>query len=105
MPVKGQAEISFAEKSGLMYCLYKHPYVNGGKLLKQVMVPEKFETPHNGSSSWIDHGQSHGHQENNRQDPECILLARIQGDVTRFCKSCGVCQKTVSKDAADRQAL
>ena len=34
MLVKGQAKISFEEKSGV---LYKHPYVNGGKPLKQVM--------------------------------------------------------------------
>ena len=39
--VKGQAEISFEEKCGLLYRLYKHPYVNGGKPLKQVMVAEK----------------------------------------------------------------
>ena len=43
--VKGQAEISLEEKSGVLYHLYKHPYENGGKLLKQVMVPEKLRRP------------------------------------------------------------
>ena len=43
--VKGQAEISCEEKSGVLYHLYKHPYVNGGKPLKQVMVPEKLRRP------------------------------------------------------------
>ena len=43
--VKGQAEISFEEKSGVLYRLYRHPYVNGGKPLKQVMVPEKLRRP------------------------------------------------------------
>ena len=73
--VKGQAEISFEENCGVLYRLSKHPYVNGGKPLKQVMVPEKLRPPHNGRSSRIDHGRSHGHQEDNRQDPECVLLA------------------------------
>ena len=45
MLVKGQAEISFEEKCGVLYRLYKHPYVNGGKPLKQVMVPEKLRRP------------------------------------------------------------
>ena len=42
--VKGQAEISFEEKSGVLYRLYQHPYVNGGKPLKQVIVPEKLRS-------------------------------------------------------------
>ena len=32
--VKGQAKNSFEEKCGVLYRLYKHPYVNGGKPLK-----------------------------------------------------------------------
>ena len=36
---KGQAEISFQVKSGILYCIYKHPFVNIGKPVKQVMVP------------------------------------------------------------------
>ena len=37
--VRGQAETSFEVKGGVLYHVYKHPYVNGGKPLKQVMVP------------------------------------------------------------------
>ena len=39
--VKGQAEISFEVKSGILYRIYKHPFVNGGKPVKQVMVPKQ----------------------------------------------------------------
>ena len=39
--LRGQAEISFEAKGGVLYRIYKHPYVNGGKPLKQVMVPEQ----------------------------------------------------------------
>ena len=37
--MRGQAEISFEVKGGVLYRVYKHPYVNSGKPLKQVMVP------------------------------------------------------------------
>ena len=37
--VRGQAENSFEVKGGVLYCIYKHPYVNGSKPLKQAMVP------------------------------------------------------------------
>ena len=37
--VRDQAEISFEVKGGVLYRVYKHPYVNSGKPLKQVMVP------------------------------------------------------------------
>ena len=37
--VRGQPENSFEVKGGVLYRVYKHPYVNGDKPLKQVMVP------------------------------------------------------------------
>ena len=37
--VRGQAENLFEVKGGVLYRVYKNPYVNGGKPLKQVMVP------------------------------------------------------------------
>lgn len=36
---KGKQEISFDEKGGVLYGSYKHPHVNGGKLVRQVIVP------------------------------------------------------------------
>ena len=114
MLVKGQAEISFEEKFGVLYRLYKHPYMNGGKPLKQVMVPEKLRRP----IMEVAHGSIMGGHMGIKKTTDKIQSAfywpGIQGDVIRFCKSCDVCQKTVSKisakgtvreDAADRQAL
>ena len=62
--VRGQAETSFEVKGGVLYRVYKHPYVNGGKPLKQVMVPCAAEKSNNGTSSRIDNGRSHGNKEN-----------------------------------------
>ena len=36
--VRGQAGNSFEVKRGVLYRVYKHPYVNGGKPLRQVIV-------------------------------------------------------------------
>ena len=37
--MKVQTENSFKVKGGILYFVYKHPYVNGGKTMEQVMVP------------------------------------------------------------------
>ena len=103
--VKGQAEISFEEKCGVLYRLYKHPYVNGGKPLKQVMVPEKLRRP----IMEVAHGSIMGGHMGIKKTTDKIQSAfywpGIQGDVTRFCKSCDVCQKTVSKGSVPKVPL
>ena len=105
MLVKGQAEIAFEEKCGVLYRLYKHPYVNGGKPLKQVMVPEKLRRP----IMEVAHGSIMGGHMGIKKTTDKIQSAfywpGIQGDVTRFCKSCDVCQKTVSKGSVPKVPL
>ena len=104
--VKGQAEISFEEKAGVLYLLYKHSYVNGGKPLKQVMVPEKLRHP----KMQVAHGSimPGGHmgvKKTTDKIQSAFYWPGIQGDVTRFCKSCDVCQKTVSKGSVPKVPL
>ena len=103
--VKGQAEISFEEKCGVLYRLYKHPYVNGGKPLKQVMVPEKLRRP----IMEVAHGSIMGGHMGIKKTTDKIQSAfywpGIHGDVTRFCKSCDVCQKTVNKGSVPKVPL
>ena len=81
--VKGQAEISFEVKSGILYRIYKHPFVNGGKPVKEVMVPVQLS--HLGIKKTTDKIHS------------AFYWPGMQGDVTRFCKSCDVCQKSANK--------
>ena len=103
--VKGQAEISFEENCGVLHRLSKHPYVNGGKPLKQVMVPEKLRRP----IMEVAHGSIMGGHMGIKKTTDKIQSAfywpGIQGDVTRFCKSCDVCQKTVSKRSVPKVPL
>ena len=100
--VKGQAEISFEEKCGILYRLYKHPYVNGGKPLKQVIVPDKLRRP----IMEVPHGSIMGDHMGIKKTTDKIKSAfywpEIQGDVTRFCKSCDVCQTTESKGSVPK---
>ena len=103
--VKGQAEISFEEKSGVMYRLYKHPYMNSSKPLKQVMVTQKLRRP----MMEVAHGSIMGGHMGIKKTTDKIQGAfywpGIQGDVTRFCKFCDVCQKTVSKGSVPKVPL
>ena len=96
--VKGQAENSFELKGGILYCVYKHPYVNGSKNMKQVMVPVQSRS----RVMELAHGSiMGGHMGINKTADEiqsAFYWPGIQGDETRYCKSYVVCQKTVNKE-------
>ena len=103
--VKGQAEISFEVKSGILYRIYKRPFVNGGKPVKQVMVavqlrPRIMEVAH-GSIM----GGHLGIKKTTDKIQSAFYWPGIQGDVARFCKSCDVCQKTVNKGSVPKVPL
>ena len=102
--VKGQAVISFEVKSGILYRIYKHPFVNGGKPVKQVMVPKQLRP----RIMEVAHGSIMGGHLGIKKTTDKIQSAfywpGIQGDVTRFCKSCDVCQKTVNKGSVPKGA-
>ena len=103
--VRGQAEISFEVKGGVLYRVYKHPYVNNGKPLKQVMVPVQLRS----RIMELAHGSLMGGHMGIKKTADKIQSAfywpGIQGDVTRYCKSCDVCQKTVNKGSVPKVPL
>lgn len=103
--MRGQAETSFEVKGGVLYLVYKHPYVNGGKPLKQVMVPVQLRN----RIIELAHGSIMGGHMGIKKTVDKIQSAfywpGIQGDVTRYCKSCDVCQKTVNKGSVPKVPL
>ena len=103
--VRGQAETSFEVKGGVLYRVYKHPYVNGGKPLKQVMVPMQLRS----RIMELAHGSIMGGHMGIKKTADKIQSAfywpGIQGDVTRYCKSCDVCKKTVNKGSVPKVPL
>ena len=102
---KGQAEISFEQKGGGLYRAYKHPHVNSGKAQKQVMVSTALRR----QIMDVAHGSIMGGHMGIKKTVDKIQSAfywpGIQGDVTRFCKSCDVCQKTVEKGSVPKVPL
>ena len=103
--VRGQAEISFEVKGGVLYRIYKHPYVNGSKPLKQVMVPVQLRN----RIMKLAHGSimvGHmGIKKTADKIQSAFYWPGIQGDVTRYCKSCDICQKTVNKGSVAKVPL
>ena len=103
--VKSQAEISFEVKSGILYRIYKHPFVNGGKPVKQVMVPVQLRP----RTMEVAHGSIMGGHLGIKKRTDKIQSAfywpGIQGDVAHFCKSCDVRQKTVNKGSVPKVPL
>ena len=81
-------------KGGVLYCVFKHPYVNSGKLLEQVMVPVQLRS----RIMELPHGSIMGGHMGIKKAADKIQSALywpgIQQDVTRFCKSCDVCIKS-----------
>ena len=102
---KGQAEISFQVKSGILYRIYKHPFVNICKPVKQVMVPMQLRP----RIMEVAHGSIMGGHLGIKKTTDMIESAcywpGIQSDLTRFCKSCDVCQKTVNKGSVPKVPL
>ena len=73
--VKGQAEISFEVKSGILYRTYTHPFVNGGKPVQ--LRPQIMEVAH-GSIM----GGHLGIKKTTDKIESAFYWPGIQGDVT-----------------------
>ena len=103
--VKGEQEVSFEVKDSVLYRSYKHPYVNGGKPIRQVMVP----TPLRRQLMEVAHGSIMGGHMGVKKTADKIQKAfywpGIQGDVSRHCRSCDICQKTVNKGSVPKVPL
>ena len=99
--LKGQAEVAFEVKSGVLYQAYKHPHVNNGKPVKQVMVP----APLRRQITEVAHGSIMGGHMGIKKIRSAFYWPGIQGDVTRHCKSCDVFQKTVNKGSVPKVPL
>ena len=103
--LKGQQCVQFQEKGGVLYRLYTHPEVNGGKQLRQVVVPTKLrnhvmETAHDSIM-----GGHMGIKKTSDKVLSNFYWPGLQGDVTRFVQSCDICQRTVKKGSVPKAAL
>ena len=97
--------MSFEEKDGVLYRSYKHPHVNSGKPIRQGMVP----TPLQRQLMELAHesvmGGHMGVKKTTDKVKKAFYCTGIQGEVSRHCKSCDICQKTVNKGSVPKVPL
>jgi transposase InsO family protein len=99
------AKISFCRKRGLLYRHYQSPKVQNGRLFTQLVVPKQYrlivmKLAHESILA--------GHQgvtRTSRRVLEEFYWPGIQADTTRYCRSCDVCQRTVSKGRVTKAPL
>ena len=100
--VKGDKEVSFEEKGVVLYRSYKHPHLNGGKPIRQAMVP----TPLRRKLAYKSIMGGHmGVNKATDKIKKASTWPGIQVDISRHCKSCDVCQKTVNKGSVPKVPL
>jgi len=97
--------VTYEEKSGVMYRVYTKPSVNDGKPIRQVLVPTSLRSQVMKTA----HDSILGGHLGVKKTTDRILAAfywpGILGDINRFCKSCDICQKTIPKGKVPKVPL
>ncbi|KAJ8030959.1 hypothetical protein HOLleu_27522 [Holothuria leucospilota] len=92
-----QNEIKFVMGNGILYREFRSSNVSAGKMFRQMAVPKKFRVmvlniAHDSAMA--------GHLRVKKTLNRVIAnfyWPGVQGDVQRYCASCDICQRTVSK--------
>ena len=79
--------------------------MNGGKPLKQVMVPVQLRSRIMELAHGSIMGDHMGIKKTTDKIQSSFYWPGIQGDVTHYCKSCDICQKTVNKGSVSKVPL
>jgi hypothetical protein len=87
----------FGNENGILYRYFQSPKVNGGDLVKQVVVPNCLRR----HVMMIGHDSVLAGHMGVRKTIDRIQIAfywpGMDGDVRRYCKSCDMCQRTIPK--------
>ena len=100
--VRNDHEIAFKVKDGVLYRFYKNTQ---GKTLKQVMVPEPLRERMMDFAHSSIMGAHMGVQKTMDKITSNFYWPGIHGDVTRFCRSCDICQRTIQKGKVPKVPL
>ena len=103
--VKGKKEVSFEKRGGVLYRSYKHRHVNGGKPVRQVMVPKPLRRQLMEVAQEYVMGGHMSVKKTANKIQIAFYWPCIQVDVSRHCKSSDICQKTVNKGSAPKVPL
>ncbi|XP_063959750.1 uncharacterized protein LOC135155081 [Lytechinus pictus] len=94
----------FVVDDGLLYRMF-HPKNERGNSVKQLVVPQVFRKV---VLSLAHEGIMSGHQGIGKTTEKiltCFFWPGIHADVTRFCRSCDICQRTVPKGRVPKVPL
>eukprot|EP00794_Sanderia_malayensis_P021282 gene21282-23353_t len=93
------------EKNGILHRVYSHPKVNGGIEIRQVVVPKDLRS----QVIELAHNSLMGGHMGIRKTSDRVLSSfywpGLKGDVTRFCRTCDICQETESKGKTSKVPL
>jgi len=102
---KGESKVSFHFKNKLLYRQFQNPHVNFNTTIEQLIVPQKLrkEVMKVAHESILGGHMSVG--KTCDKIMSCFFWPGITADVTRFCRSCDICQKTVPKGKVSKGDL
>ena len=88
-------EVTFEERNGVLVRLFKP--LSGGKLVKQIMVPEEQRKKVLSMAHDVLMSGHRGIKKTLERVLSNFYWPGVAGDVRRYCRSCDVCQKTIPK--------
>ncbi|KAK7100281.1 hypothetical protein V1264_023261 [Littorina saxatilis] len=102
---KGEGTVQFEVKAKILYRVFQHPRVNGGKPLRQVLVPQPLrrqvmEVAHDSIM-----GGHLGVKKTSDRIQAAFYWPGLHADVTRFCRSYDICQKTIPQGRVPKVPL
>ena len=101
---KGDYEIKYEKRRGVLYRIWNR--VGGlGECSKQIMVPKTLMRKVMEVAHDLIFGRHLGIKKTKDRIQTNFYWPGMQGDVTSFCRSCGVCQKTTAKGSVPRVPL
>ena len=101
----GKGEYWFEVKNQLLYRYFQSPEYNHGEVVKQLMVPEKLREQ---VMNLAHDAMMGGHMAVKRTYERVstnFYWPGIVGDITRYCRSCDICQRTTPKGKVSKAPL
>ncbi|KAK7105148.1 hypothetical protein V1264_016564 [Littorina saxatilis] len=102
---KGEGTVHFEVKAKILYRVFQHPRVNGGKPLRQVLVPQPLRRQVMGVAHDSIMGGHLGVKKTSDRIQAAFYWPGLHADVTRFCRSCDICQKTIPRGRVPKVPL
>ncbi|XP_070184061.1 uncharacterized protein [Littorina saxatilis] len=102
---KGEGTVHFEVKAKILYRVFQHARVNGGKPLRQVLVPQPLRRQVMEVAPDSIMGGHLGVKKTSDRIQAAFYWPGLHADVTRFCRSCDICQKTIPRGRVPKVPL